>query len=101
MPLVGHAQPFAERAPAITGVVAGVVTTGAEDAAPPFTGRVITVVFNEPDGDVDVLLDDCATAVGDDDEPEERPSKRIVCPTWMVYGSAILFLAAKAFQSHP
>jgi 3D (Asp-Asp-Asp) domain-containing protein len=88
-PLVGQAQPLGERAPATTGVLTGAVTAGGvvvevlPEVAP--TGRVMTVVLIEPDGEFvvfDVLGAITTGAVATAVEFElERPSKRIAWPT--------------------
>jgi hypothetical protein len=85
-PLVGHVQPLGERAPVTTVVLTGVVVEllvgGGVVAATAPTGLEITVVFSDPEGDVELLVVVCGTLA----EPEAtavdgelaRPSKRIV-----------------------
>ena len=86
-PFEGHPQPVGAGPAGGNGAGAGLLAT--VGVALP-EGRVMMVVLLEDDGEEPDFV---TTAVGA--EPE-RPSKRMVCPGWIVYGTGMLLRAASA-----
>jgi hypothetical protein len=86
-PFEGHPQPVGAGPGGGNGAGAGLLAT--VGAAVP-AGRVMMVVLLEDDGEDPVFV---TTVVGV--EPV-RPSKRMVCPGCIVYGTGMLLRAASA-----
>lgn len=86
-PFEGHPHPVGAGPAGGNGAGAGLLAT--VGVALP-AGRVMMVVLLEDDGEEPDFV---TTAVGA--EPE-RPSKRMVCPGWIVYGTGMLLRAANA-----